>query len=214
MSEKYPGELAELRAAIGAVLRELGAMESANLPAVTEKQARRVVAHVAGESATAIAKAEGVSRQAVTKSLGTSNVHELLRGYAKHVRVTARRGDEVEETLAVERLVTEISQMALSAKRPIVLSFSNGDQSWQKIEYVDNPRTRLDTSLRLLSLISDAQAEAAPAAAQQRSVEDVLHVETTRTRARRVRRSPAWWVAGGCAFTRTRTRTNINRAFQ
>lgn len=172
--------------------RALAETASANLPAVTEKQAQRLAAHVGGSSLSAIAKSEGVSRQAVSKSLGTRGVRATLISYGYAMDVG--RNDEKALPI-VQALLHEITKIALDAKRAVVLSFSEADRSWQEIRYVDDPRVRLDAASRLIGLLSEAEPKPSPtpdpkppAAIEELDVVEQTH--TTHTRARRVRRSP------------------------
>jgi hypothetical protein len=176
------------------VTSDLGGIDSFSPPAVTESQARRLAAYVAGASTSEIAKVEGVSRQAVSKSLGTYGVRATLIAYG-HATEVAR--DNEEALPVVKALLNEVTKIALGARRAVVLSFSEGDRSWQEIRYVNDHRVRLDAASRLIGLLGDAELKPSPTPddpkpAPPAPIEevDVVESHTTHTRARRVRRSP------------------------
>ena len=165
------------------------------LPTLTGKQATHIAAHIAGKSAAAIAKSEGVSRQAVARSIARETVREHIAQFAATYGIAGTGDDETKPAESIANaLVKQLVEIALGAKKPVVLSFTMGDTSHQEIKYAPDYRIRLEAATRLLEIFVDAQrpndsklAESAPNSAE--AVEIFQEVETMHTRSRKVRRS-------------------------
>ena len=113
-------------------------------------------------------------------------------------------GEVTSTDAIVKKLITEIAQIAMSAQKTVVLSFTTGDVSYQEIKHVPDYRTRLDAASRLIGIFVDAENSPAsgkpagsPAPSAGANEEFVQEVETLRTRSLAVRRSSGR-VAGGC----------------
>ena len=94
----------------------------ATLPTLTGKQASRVAAHLSGKSTAEIANTEGVSRQAVAKTIARESVRQHIADLASSLEVKSLSSGEVIATDAiVTKLITEIAEMVMTATKPIVL---------------------------------------------------------------------------------------------
>jgi hypothetical protein len=142
-------------------------------PTLTEKQAKRVAAHIKGDSLATIAAEEGVSKQAVAKSLAAPAVQVALTtvfGAEWKIKV----GDDYVNIIDQALLV--VANTMQTAKRAIVLTESYGDSTQQRIEYVTDHPTRLAAAKHILTLAD----KPAPIA-----IEQERETVTTHTRERR-----------------------------
>ena len=144
---------------------------------MTATQARRAAAHVSGDSLATIAAAEGVTKQAVAKSLDSPRVlkafEEMILGRVMHMKDP----ETGKPTSILNRALETVADCAFNAKRPVVITTTFGGSTTQEIRYVTDYQPRLQAALRLIDLIDKPK----PAA-----VEELRESETiTRTRERR-----------------------------
>ena len=166
------------------------------LPTLTDKQAMRIAAHLAGQSTAAIAKSEGVSRQAVEKTISRETVRQHIADLASNLQVNSLSSGEVKSTDAIiTKLITEMAELAMTAKKHVVLSFTSGEHSYQEIKDVPDYRTRLDATTRLIEIFLDSERPISGTKALGSSItpatkeEIVQEVETLRTRSRQIKSS-------------------------
>jgi len=164
-------------------------------PSLTPTQARRLAARIEGQSIASIARADGVSRTAVQHSLAKAGARDMIRDYGEQVSVRTEAvtvdGEAQRSELIpiIQALLNEVCKVGLGATRPMVLTSVRNGQRTQRIEFVEDERLRAETSLRLLELFRDAQADALPSASSNApppSV-DIVDVELLETKTKHVR---------------------------
>jgi len=140
---------------------------------LTKTQAKRLAAHLQGDSLSTIADAEGCSKQAVAKSLAAPAVRDLVPIFGNTALVDADTGEPI--NLVAEAL-SVIAHVMNNAHRSVVITQRNGDSTQQHIEYVPDYPTRLAAASRILNLVD----KPAPKIAVEQERETV----TTHTRER------------------------------
>ncbi len=142
------------------------------LVSLSPVQRGRVIANLKGETATAIAKRQNVSPQAVAETLARPEVRDVTMRVAGHVIGSREAGGVCK---LISQVLDNLQQCAFEATRPIVVG--------GRLAEVADYRMRFDASLKLLEFISPPQPEP--------TIEEHISRETTvRTRAVRRNRAP------------------------
>lgn len=154
----------DLKAQIDAGLAHSNAL----IDKLTPLQKSRAIATAAGMSLGEIAKAEGVSKQAVSATLAAPVVKGALRDLCAEFTVSEYEGGVLKSRKNIVQFAVETIADALQAKR--VITFGN--------EYVERPdwTIRLAAANRILAM----HEAAPPIATKPPVVEEVAIEETTR----------------------------------
>jgi hypothetical protein len=158
---------------------------AAALAALTPAQRERALAHLGGESTTAIAVREGVSPQAVDQSLRSPAV-QAFYSIAGHRYMVGglKRGSGGEMKLIPVALFENLVTIALAAERPVIFGASYA--------LVPDYNLRLEATLKVIELIvpPDGAPDCPPVQSPHESGagEVVAREKTTVSRTREIRR--------------------------
>jgi hypothetical protein len=119
---------------------------------LTPTQAKRLAKRIQGQSFAAIAENEGVTKQAVAKTLEAPKVKDAVFTLLGRPLTSknAETGESIDIVCLAMQVVTHVME---SATRPVVLSRTGNGFTEQRIEHVPDYQTRLAAALRLISLV-------------------------------------------------------------
>jgi len=157
----------EKRIDAATTIEDLGAGAS-DLAQLTKTQQRRALAAVAGATLTEIAKAEGVSKQAVAETLDAGIVKRTISDIVRHT--TETNGETGKQRWLIESAVSVLGDLLL-AKKPVIYGATYA--------MVPDNATRFATAVKILEL---AQMPPSPPVAKPAVSEDLAIEETTSTR--------------------------------
>jgi hypothetical protein len=120
------------------------------LPGLTKIQTARFALRVQGNSLAQIAEAEGVTKQAVAKSLSSPTVQRAAFTLLGRPLTTT---DETGEVDLVCHALKVIAETMCNATRPVVLTETGNGFSVQRVQFVPDHATRLAAAARLIGLV-------------------------------------------------------------
>lgn len=119
---------------------------------LTPTQAKRLAKRIQGQSLAAIAENEGVTKQAVAKTLDAPKVKDAV--FTLLGRPLASKNAETGESIDIVCLAMQvITHVMESATRPVVLSVTGNGFTEQRIEHIPDYQVRLMAALHLIGLV-------------------------------------------------------------
>jgi DNA-binding CsgD family transcriptional regulator len=151
----------------------------AEMQDLTPTQLRRVLATLAGKTQSEIAAAEGVSKQAVAKTVATPRVRNTVRDLITYTYSVEMKDGIEEKTSLVEGAIRTLYTL-LEAEKAVVFGGSYA--------MVPDSAVRLAAALKIIELYEPPQSSRQPDATPA-TVEESLVEETATRRVARRRRS-------------------------